>query len=104
MIFYAFWLWVFGDGGFEESEKRVSFVAVDFKLFELVELGFVAKDAEIMDFVVGARGLMTELVAGEVEDFETLSVVFFVKGFEAFVLRSEATAGGGVDDEEDFTF
>ena len=60
------------------SLERVSGVAVDFEFLLLVESRIVAQDAEVVDFVVRAGGLVAELVAGEVEDFETFVVVFFI--------------------------
>jgi len=55
-------------------------VAVDLGLAEDLVGDFVAEDAEVLDFFVGARVLAAELVAGEGEDFE----VFRVGGFDVW--------------------
>lgn len=63
--------------------------------------------AEGLDVVVGAGFLGAELVAGKAEDGEVIAVFFlegFVEFFEAFVLWGETAFGGGVDDEDDFSF
>jgi hypothetical protein len=52
--------------------------AVHFDFAEHFVGHFVAEDAEVLDFFVGAWVLATELVAGEGEDFE----VFGVRGFD----------------------
>jgi len=80
--------------------ERHLVLAVDVGLGELWEHGTVGELAELGDFFVCARSLLAELVAGEVEDFETLVVQAFVHGLEGFVLRGEAATAGSVDDEE----
>ena len=52
-----------------------------------------------MDFVVGAGSLALELVAGNVDDFETLVVEIGIHLFDRLVMRGEAAAGRGVHDE-----
>ena len=91
-------------GSLEEFVDRVRAVAIHFDLCKLVEGGVVFERAELMDFIVAARRLVAELVAGEVEDFQPAGVVFGVEFLKALVLRSEAAAGGGVDDEQDLAF
>ena len=54
-----------------------------------------------MDFIVVARCLMTELVAGKVQNFQALVVVFLIKLFKSFVLGGESAASRRVDDEQD---
>ena len=56
------------------------------------------------DFLVGAGGLVFELVAGDVDDFKALVVVLLVHRLDGLVVRGEAAAGGGVDDEHDLAF
>lgn len=55
-------------------------VAVDLGLAEDLVGDFVADDAEVLDFFVGAGVLAAELVAGEREDFEVAGV----GGFEVW--------------------
>ena len=57
-----------------------------------------------MDLLVGLGGLVCELVAGEVEDFEALVAVLRVDALKILVLRGESTTGGGVHDEQDLAF
>ena len=57
---------------FEKLEKWVGIVAVDFYLFELWKLGAVVELAKFMDALVGARSLLPELVAGEIENLKAL--------------------------------
>ena len=61
----------------------------------------VGGGAERGYFLVRARLLLAELVAGEAGDDEALVLVFFVGGFERLVLGREAALGGDVDDEDD---
>ena len=70
---------------------------------ELRELDAVVGRAELVDFEDAAGCLLSELVAGEVEDFESLGGELLVEGFQLFVLGREAAAGGGVDDEQHLT-
>ena len=87
--------------GRELGEQRVGRVAVDVDLFELREFGAELQGAELVNLIVGFGRLAGELVAGEVENREALVLVGGVDALEVFVLRGEAAAGGGVDDEDD---
>ena len=104
-VFVVFWgvgAALIGGLSFEVGVEGGFVVAVDVDFGHDGEGYVVGEGAEGADFVGGARFLTVELVAWEGEDFEALVVVFLIEGFEAFVLRSEATAAGDVDDEEDF--
>lgn len=50
------------------------------------EFGAVVERAEFVDFVVGAGGLVLELVAGNVDDFEALVVEVGVHLFDGLVI------------------
>ena len=63
----------------QESEEGRGFRAIDVNLIELFELDVEIGRAEIMDFGISARGLLSKLVAWEIKDFEPLPVVFLVK-------------------------
>ena len=82
------------------SIERSLVLAIDIDFVELRELDSEVGGAELMDFGDGAGCLLTELVAGEVEDFETLVTVFLVERLQFLVLWGETTAGGGVDNEQ----
>ena len=59
--------------------------------------------AEGVNFLIAAGSLIAELVAGYVDDFESLVVVLPVHFFELLILRCEAAACRGVDDDENLT-
>ncbi len=56
----------------------------------------VIQIAERFDVGVGAGLLVSELIAGEPEDFETARMVLGVNLLETFVLGSESALAGGV--------
>ena len=86
----------------QKTEERVGIVAVDLDRLETGEVGAVGEFAEIVDRLIGAGGLLAKLVAGEIEDFKALGVLFLIEGFEFLILRSKATLGSGVYYEEHF--
>ena len=89
----------------EPGEEGVGVVAVDLGLLHDGEANAIVKLAEALDLVVGTGLLGTELVAREAEDLEVLRVLCLdalVDLLQTFVLRGEATLGGGVDDEDYF--
>ena len=62
----------------EVFEQGVGIFAVHLHLLEPWKFGAVIQLAETMNGLVGARSLLSELVAGEIENFETFAVVLFV--------------------------
>ena len=60
--------------------------------------------AEFMDLIIGSWCLSAELVAGNVEDFQSLVMIIQIHFFDRCVLRSESAAGGRVYDQNDFPF
>lgn len=88
----------------EPGPEGVGVVAVDLGLLHDGEAHAVVELAELLDVIVGAWLLATELVAGEAEDDKVLGVLALDLGpelLETGVLRSEAALGGCVDDEDD---
>src|SRR6516225_3526130 len=67
--------------------QRVGAAAVHFDLRKQRKSDAVVQIAERLDFFVGARLLMSELVAGKAKNFEALIVVLRVELLQAFVLR-----------------
>ena len=63
----------------EEEKEGIGIVAIDLDLLEAGELGTEIQLAELMDALVCARGLLSELVAGEVENLEALGMVLLVE-------------------------
>ena len=76
-------------------------LAVDVDLGKLREGDAEAAGAEGVDLLVGAGGLIGKLVAGEVQDLQTVVLVGVVDLLQLLVLGGEAAAGGGVDDQQD---
>ena len=60
--------------------------------------------AELVNLLVGAGRLPAELVAGDVQDLQTLAVVIPVQLFNGCVLGREAAACGRVDHQDDPAF
>lgn len=88
----------------EPGPKRVGVVAVDLGLLHDGECHAVVELAELLDVVVGAGLLATELVAGEAENDKVLGVLLLELGpelLETSILGSEAALGGCVDNEDD---
>jgi len=52
-----------------------------------------------MDALVSSGGLLPELVAWEIENLETLSMIFLVEFFQFIILRCETTLCSGIHDE-----
>ena len=55
-----------------------------------------------MDAFISTRSLLTKLIAWEVEYLEALLVVCLIELFQLLILRSKATLGGCVNDEQYF--
>ena len=60
------------------------------------------ESAELVDLLVGAGSLSCELVAGDIQDLQTLIVIVLVHLLDRGVLGSEAAAGRCIDDHDDF--
>ena len=96
---------VTGEFGFFAGEVGVEGMllgAFDVDFFGQREGDMVGRGAKFFDLFGGAGFLGTEIVAGHAEDGEAFIFVFFLDGFELFVLGSEAAFGGDVDEEDDF--
>jgi len=86
----------------EHLEEGFGIVTVNLHLLETRELGAKVELAELMDALVGAGCLLSELVTWEVEDFETVSMIFLIELLKFVVLRGETTLCGGIHDEQHF--
>ena len=81
-----------------------SFVAY-INLAQHGEANTIVQLAKLLDLVVGAWVLATELIAREADDFKVVGVFgldVLVELLEALELGSEAAFRGCVDDEDDF--
>ena len=81
---------------FQKFEQWVGIVAIDLDFLESGKFCAVGELAETMNGLVGAGCLLAELVAGEIEDLETLGMVS-LEGFQCLVLGGEPTFGRCVD-------
>ena len=81
-----------------EKGRLTGAVHVDFvKLRELdVEIG----GAELMNLLNRAGSLLAELVAGEIEYFKAIGMVFLVECLQLIILVREATTGGCVHNQQ----
>ena len=84
----------------EELVDRIGVRSVHLDLCKLIERCIVLERAELVDFIIAPRRLVSKLVAREIEYLKPLVVVLGVELFKPRVLRREATARGGVDDQE----
>ena len=84
----------------EEEVEGIGIVAIDLDLLEARELSAEVQLAELMDALVGAGSLLPELVAREVENLETLGMVFLVEFFQFVVLGCETTLCCRIDDQQ----
>ena len=66
---------------FQELEQWVSIVAINLDLLETRKLCTIVELTEVVYRLVSTRSLATKLVAWEVEDFETLLMIFLVELF-----------------------
>ena len=63
----------------EPSIERQLILAIDLNLAKTGELRVETQGAELLNFLVGARSLCAELVAGEVENFKPLVLITRVR-------------------------
>ena len=53
-----------------------------------------------MNLILAAGSLIGKLVAGEVQDFQTLILQILVHGFQGLIMGRKAAASGGIDDQQ----
>jgi hypothetical protein len=88
----------------EPLVQRVRVVAVDVDLLHDGEADAIVDLAEVLNVIVGAGLLATELVAGKAEDDKIIRMRLLdlvVERLETGILWREAALRGGVDDEDD---
>ena len=84
----------------EILEQGIGIRTIHFHLLESWKLRTVIHLAELMDRLVGARSLLSKLVAGEIKDFKSLTMIFFVEFLQFLILWCKSTFYGCVDDEQ----
>ena len=62
----------------QKLEHRVSILTVHLHFLESWELGAVGQLAELVNRLICARSLLSKLVAREIENLETLTMIFLV--------------------------
>jgi len=86
----------------QELVQWVGILAVHLDLLETGELRAEVQFTELMNALVGAGSLLAELVAGEIENLETLTVILLVECFQLVVLRGKTALGSRVDYQQYF--
>ena len=81
---------------FEKLIQGVCVFAVDLDLLESRKLRAVIELAKLVNRLVGTGSLLSELIAGEVENLKTLGVIFLVCILQLGVSGSEPALGGCV--------
>ena len=71
--------------------------SIHINFVELRELDVKVGCAELVNLLNGARGLLSELVAGEIQNFEAVLCVLFIESLQLLVLWRESTSGGCVN-------
>ena len=84
----------------EEGVEGKFVGAVDVRFFELREFHAKLHGAELVNLLVAAGSLSAELVARDVENFQSLSAMRFVERFEFVILGREATFRSRIDNEQ----
>ena len=86
----------------EEFEERSGIITIYLDLLVALKFCAVCKFAELMDAFISTGSLLTKLIAWEVEYLEALLVVCLIELFQFLILRSKATLGSCVNDEQYF--
>ena len=73
--------------------ERVSVLSVDIDFSELGVSDAETRFAESVDFFVGSFGLTAKLIAGEIEDLESLCRVLLIQSLQSVELRSKPSGG-----------
>ena len=69
-------------------------------LIELWKLDIEVGRAELMNLPNSTRSLLSELVAGEIQDLKPFRLIFLIQCFQFLVLRCESTSRGGVHNQQ----
>ena len=88
----------------EVLKDRISVLTVDITLRHQREGHTMVETAELLDLLIAARLLVSELIAREAEDDESLVFVFLIQCLQTIVLRRETAFRSGINDEEHLTF
>ena len=83
--------------------RGVSAGTQDVELGKLGEGDPAAAGAEVIDLLVAAGDLLRKLIAGEVQNFQTVFLVQLIDVLQLVVLGCETAAGGGVHNQQYLT-
>ena len=79
-------------------------LAVDVGFLHLRELRIVLQGAELVDLVIRLRRLPGKLVAGHINDLQTLVMELLIHLFQRLILRRESAARRRIDYDDDLSF
>ena len=89
--------------GLEPCVERNLVLAVYLNLVKLGECDMIVGSAELLDFGNGAGSLSAELVAREIQNLESLLIVFLINLLQILVLRRESATGGGIYNQQELS-
>ena len=81
----------------EVSVERTFILSIDVNFVKQREGNVISQRAEALNLIVGTRLLAEELVAREGQNLQILVLVFLIKSFQAFVLRSQTAFACHID-------
>ena len=84
----------------QELVEGIGIITVYLDLLEAGELCAEVQLTELMDALVSAGSLLSELVAGEVENLEALAVILLIEFLQLVVLWGESTLGCCIDNQQ----
>ena len=85
----------------QELVQWVCILSVHFDLLKAWEFSTEIQFTELMNRFISARGLLSELVAGEIKDLKSLRMVLLIELFQFLILWCEPTLRSSVYDEKD---
>ena len=81
----------------------MSIVTIHLNLVELRKLNIEVSRAVLMNLLNSTRGLLSELVTGEVQNLKTLVTVLLIECLQFRILRCESTTCSRVHNQQHLT-
>jgi len=85
------------------NKHRIGIRSVDLDFREYRKANVVGQFAELLNLIIAAGFLATELIARKSEDSQSATLICFVQLLQLLVLRCEATLACDIDHEGDMT-
>jgi hypothetical protein len=82
---------------FEESEQRDGLATIYVAFAHTEETGAIMGCAESGYLLIGSRSLFAKLVAGEIQNLKSLSMIMLIHRLQCLILRGEATLCSRID-------